>query len=306
VRGVIKTIPTIRALLVGLALALLGVLGAAMMDSHRDMREADRLAAVGRVSVALDKGTVEMSFERSLTQVGLSLPDPFGPPFSELLLQQRERSNAQLDGIASLLASLPREQAEAFRNALGEQRQAVADLRREADRALAKPMAERDPSAAIRIPDALKRTIVLLRETGDLLAPSEGTVPIAELSLAQIADAGWRIREFGGRERTYFAIAALTGAPIPAADLIEAKRDNIRVTDAQRLLVRSLDAGGARLPESVHAAAQAVMAQYFGSYQPVREDFLAQAVLPQPAYPLDFQSFFGKSSAALDTAVGLT
>jgi len=129
----LKTVPTIRILLAGLALALSTIALVASIGNYRAMQQADRLAAAGRVLVALDKGTVEMSFERSLTQVGLSLPDAFGPPFSDLLLEQRRKSDAQLDGIAALSAGLTPAQASALGAAIEEQRRAIGDLRRDAD-----------------------------------------------------------------------------------------------------------------------------------------------------------------------------
>lgn len=302
----LKTVPTIRILLAGLASALSTIALVASTGNYRAMQQADRLAAAGRVLVALDKGTVEMSFERSLTQVGLSLPDAFGPPFSDLLLEQRRKSDAQLDGIAALSAGLTPAQASALGAAIEEQRRAIGDLRRDADAALSVPAVERPADAGARIPEGLKRHILLLRETGELLAADDGMVPVRTVAMKSIADAGWRIREYGGRERTYFAIAALTGAPIPATDLVEARRDDYRVVEARRLLDRSLAKGGSELPGSVRDAARAVVSGYFGDYQQVRAAFIEQATQATPAYPLDFQAFFAQSSAALDTAVALT
>lgn len=302
----LKTVPTIRVLLVGLGTLLLAVALATLLGSYRAMGDADRLANAGRILVALDKGTVEMSFERSLTQVGLSLPDPFGPPFSDLLLQQRQRSDAQLDSIAGLLAGLPEAQSQDFRTALEDQRAAIAALRDEADAALAVPMAERPSDAGQRIPEGLKRGILTLRETGESLAPSDGALPVAALDIEALADAGWRIREYGGRERTYFAVAALSGAPISATDLVEARRDASRVIEARRLLERSLGRGGDRLPPAVREAADAVITGYFGPYQQVREAFIEQGGSEVPVYPLSFEDYFGQSTAALDTAVALT
>ena len=302
----LRTVPTIRALLVGLGGLLLAAAVAALVGSYHAMREADRLATAGRILVALDKGTVEMSFERSLTQVGLSLPDPFGPPFSDLLLQQRQRSDAQLDGIAAMLVELPALQAAAFRDQMEARRGVIAALRTEADAALAVGVAERQPGVGQRIPEGLKRGILDLRATGNLLDPVEGEVPATALALEGLADAGWRIREYGGRERTYFAIAALTGSPIAATDLVEARRDNSRVTDARSLLAHSLARGADRVPVPVREAAAAVEAGYFGPYQQVREQFIAQGATEAPAYPLSFEDYFAQSSAALDTAVALT
>ncbi|MBE5313965.1 MAG: HAMP domain-containing protein [Xanthomonadales bacterium] len=302
----LNTVPTIRLILVGFFLALSGFALLELLDNYRAMKSAERLGTVGRVLVALDKGTIEMSFERSLTQVGLSLPDPFGPPFSDLLLQQRQRSDAQLDGIAPLLATLPPAKVAAAQTALVAHRTKIADLRRAADAALALPVDQRVPNVASTVPEGLKAEILLLREVGQKLASPDGSMPVMALSLASIADAGWRIREFGGRERTYLAIAALTGAPIPAASLIEARRDDAQAEQARRQLERVLDIDGKALPEGVREAADTMIATYFGSYAALKAAFLGQAEQPTPAYPLGFEDYFAQSSAALDTAVSLT
>ncbi len=302
----LKTVPTIRWVLVGLSLSLILAGSFFVIDNLRAMREADRLAAAWEVRTVLDKGTVEMSFERSLTQVGLSLPDPFGPPFSDLRLEQRRLSDAQLERIPDLLKRLPLSTADAVRVALDEHRKAIAAVRDEADRALALPQDQRDADVGKRLPEELKRQIVLLREVGELLSSTEGEVPVKAMFLSDLAAAGWRIREYGGRERTYFAIAALTGAPISEGDLVEAKRDNSRTIEAERLLRLSLQRSAGELPTKVATAAQSVLDQYFGQYQKTREAFLAAAASPQPTYPQDFNAYFSESTEALETAVALT
>jgi methyl-accepting chemotaxis protein len=302
----LNTVPTIRLILVGFFLALGGFAAVELIENYRAMKSAERLGTVGRVLVALDKGTIEMSFERSLTQVGLSLPDPFGPPFSDLLLQQRQRSDAQLDGIAPLLATLPPAKVEAAQAALASHRAKIADLRRAADAALALPITERAPNVGAIVPEGLKAEILLLREVGQKLAAPDGSMPVMALALASIADAGWRIREYGGRERTYLAVAALTGAPIPAAALIEARRDDAQAEQARRQLERVLDIDGKALPQGVREAADAMSTTYFGSYAALKASFLREAEQPTPNYPLGFEDYFAQSSAALDTAVSLT
>ena len=302
----LNTVPTIRLILVGFFVTLTGFALVELVENFRAMQKAERLGTVGRVLVALDKGTIEMSFERSLTQVGLSLPDPFGPPFSDLLLQQRQRSDAELDSIAPLLATLPPAKVEAMQAALSAHRAQIAALRVDADAALALPAAQRASDVGARVPDGLKAEILLLRDVGQTLAAPDGTMPVMALALGSIADAGWRVREFGGRERTYLAVAALTGAPIPAEALVEARRDDALVAQARRQLERVLEIDGKALPDAVREAANAMLGTYFGSYAALKADFLAQAEQPAPVYPLDFDGYFAQSSAALDTAVTLT
>lgn len=302
----LNTIPTIRFLLVGFFIALMGFALVVLVSNFRAMQSAERLATVGRVLVALDKGTIEMSFERSLTQVGLSLPEPFGPPFSDLLIQQRQYSDTHLDSIVPMLAKLPQAKVEHMEAALAGHRAQIVELRGKADAALAIAGIERPSAVAVEVPEGLKREIILLREVGEKLAAPNGSMPVTALALGSIADAGWRIREFGGRERTYLAIAALTKDPIPSETLADAHRDNELTTRAQRQLQRILDLDGKQLPDAVRSAAETTLAAYFGTYAELRTAFLAEAKKALPAYPLDFDAFFAQSSSALDSAVALT
>lgn len=219
----LSTATTIRAVLAVFLVALAGFSLRGAVDSYQAMRDADRSAHAARVLATLDKGTVEMSFERSLTQVGLALPDAFGPPFSELLADQRRKADENLELIGPMLAELPESSRAPFKNAFDRHRATVDALRREADAALGVAAVDRPAGAVVRVPAALKEAILLLRESGQLLAVPGAALPSEALALSALMDAGWRTREFGGRERTYIAIAALTGNPIAPEALAEAR-----------------------------------------------------------------------------------
>ena len=302
----LSTATTIRAVLAVFLVALAGFSIRGAVDSFRAMQDAERSANAARVLAALDKGTVEMSFERSLTQVGLALPDAFGPPFSDLLAEQRRKANEHLDRIDPLLSTVPDESRAAFKDLLDRHREAVEALRREADAALGVAADARALGVAETIPTALKQEILLLRESGQKLAVPGADIPSEAMALASLVDAGWRSREFGGRERTYLAIAALTGSAIAPEALAEARLNADIATESKRRIERLLAIQGDGLPEAVKASASKVLDSYFGSYDTLRRGFLEEASKPTPAYPLGFDEYFAASSAALDTAVELT
>ena len=302
----LSTATTIRAVLAVFLLALAGFSSRGALESFEAMKDAEHSANAARVLAALDKGTVEMSFERSLTQVGLALPDPFGPPFSDLLAEQRRKANEHLDRIDPLLSTVPDESRAAFEGLLDRHREAVEALRRKADAALDVPAGARAQGVAETLPTALKQEILLLRESGQKLAVAGADVPSEAIALASLVDAGWRTREFGGRERTYLAIAALTGSAIPPKDLAEARLNADMAAESKRRIERLLAIQGDTLPDEVKASASKVLEVYFGSYDTLRSSFLDEATKPTPAYPLGFDAYFAESSAALDTAVELT
>jgi len=301
-----SAITTIRAVLAVFLLALVGLAIRGAVDSFQSMQDAERSADAARVLASLDKGTVEMSFERSLTQVGLSLPARFGPPFSDLLSEQRRKANEHLDRIEPILAPLPEANRTAFQTALETHRRNVDTLRREADAALAVTAEERAAGIAERIPTALKQEILLLRETGQQLVVADAELPSDALALSALVDAGWRTREFGGRERTYLALAALTGRALAPEALAEARLNADIAAESKRRLERLLAAPQNALPETVKAAASTVLERYFGEYDTLRLAFLAEATEESPAYPMDFDGYFAASSEALETAVELT
>ncbi len=302
----LSTAAILRAVVVffSVVLAAFAVHGAWV--GQNAMREAEQSANAARILAALDKGTVEMSFERSLTQVGLALPGAFGPPFSDLLAEQRRKANEHLDRIEPMLDRLPDASGQAFREALDLHRETVEALRRDADAALAVDATARAAGVATSIPLALKQEVLLLRETGQMLAIPGGILPSEALALSSLVDAGWRAREFGGRERTYLAIAALTGKPIAPEAMAEARLNADIAFESRRKLERTLAIQGDALPANVRAAATRVLDTYFGSYDELRRRFLEEAAKPVPAYPMGFDDYFATSSAALDTTVQLT
>jgi hypothetical protein len=111
----------------------------------------------------------------------------------------------------------------------------------------------------------------------------------------------WIIREYGGRERTYFAIATALGNPISVGNIPEMHESHGRVLQSWGLS-QSL-AKRADLAPAVAEALERLRKLYFEDYEGLRRQLYAAA--ENAAYPVDFETYFARSSEALDAAVML-
>jgi methyl-accepting chemotaxis protein len=280
------------------ALLVVGTAGYAIMSEYQRLLAS---RAVGNSVTAislLNKATVEISFERSLSQVGLALPDRFPDRFRDLLVEQRRKSDELFARLEEILRERDLLNEEAFASQLARERSRLAELRRAIDPDLALSKANRSAQGASRI-EALKATVVAFKDLGDLIRPDAVGLPNEVASHDLLMQRAWIIREYGGRERTYFAIATALGAPVPTANLPEMHESNGRVLQAWSL-TESLLKRETIAPE-VKTAVEAVRQQYFDVYGDLRERMYAAA--GSASYPVDFENYFAQSSQALETAV---
>src|SRR6056297_3907366 len=126
-----------RSSLLFTGLVGLAVLVAAGFVIGQEMRRLSSATQTGNAVTALsylNKATIEISLERSLSQVGLALPGPFPARFQNALDEQRRRSEALFAQLEAHLdaVELPRE-AELV-EALRQHRQSLGDPRRSGSR----------------------------------------------------------------------------------------------------------------------------------------------------------------------------
>ncbi|MBU6374305.1 MAG: HAMP domain-containing protein [Alphaproteobacteria bacterium] len=250
----------------------------------------------------LTRSTIAMSLERSITQVGLSLPSALPSEFRTLLDAQRGKVDDGLRALADRTEQAGRlPQQAAFEARLVALRGDLAALRAEADADLGRTMAARSAGAA-DLPDRFKAHIERWQSASLLLESDDAAAPPAAAIEARLQDLSWEIREFAGRDRTYLAIAAANGAPVPAAQL----REMVVLDTAARRAwdqVSTLMSTGIEVSPELKAATAAVGDETFGSYADVRTRMIAGA--QTAAYPLTFPEFFSTSSAALDRVEAL-
>ena len=270
-----------------------------------DQRSAtEQLVQTGQATNWVNQATIELSLERSVMQVTLNLPDPIQPAFRRIIDEQRRLSGERFDVVADAVrANAGLRRGSEFTGSLAELRAEIDDIRQEADRLLALPRADRPDGAVDALPRRMKALIEDFAQLPIALRSETSRIPSAVLSLKEIQHNAWAIREYGGRERTYLAIAAATGTPIDAQTRQEMAALHARAEGA----MTSLDilSGHAGLPDQVLTQVRQVASVYFGTYRGLREDMMAASDAARP-YPVDFQTFFVDSTAALDTAVELS
>ena len=269
-----------------------------------DRREALALQAASDVLTSLSRATIELSLERSVSQVMMERPGPAEPVFLQMIAEQRRRADV---GLAAAIGLAPALQAtrlgDAFVTEVARLRAALGPVRAAFDREIKLPAAQRDPAQVDALPRDLKELVASFQSQRHPLRGPGFALPTEIAMLEAVRDQAWQIREYGGRERTYLAIAAANGSAIGAARLAEmsvlARRAEDGWTD-----ITGLARHGSLQPEMVQAL-RAVEQGYFGSYARLRAAMLAQAGAAAPAYPVTFDAFFAASSEALHAVEGV-
>ncbi|MBY0362385.1 MAG: methyl-accepting chemotaxis protein, partial [Phreatobacter sp.] len=292
-----------------ISLALCAVLGvtvvafaaAGVWQEYNRLRASERAARSVEAMALLTRGLVELSFERSLTQVGLALDDPFPEQFANLRRTQRDKAEElfrQLD--AHLAAHDFATNRQEFNQRMNALRREVAEIRVQADRDLVLPKSRRTANAG-QLVDGLKRSISEMFANADRLRVDSRYLTAEIIAHDLLMQRAWVVREYGGRERTFFAIAALTRAPLTQAAIIEMAASHGRVLQSWELSQLALQRP--LIAAQVKDSAARLGANYFGAYERIRQAMYAAGA--DGAYPQDFNTYFTASSAALDDATAL-
>ena len=128
-------------------------------------------------------------------------------------------------------------------------------------------------------------------------------MPSIVQTLKTIQRRAWEVREFGGQERTYFAIATATGDPIDPTVRSEMAALHKRAVFALDALAVEREYAG--LSEGIARDTDIVREFYTSRYGDVRRAILDASDVGTD-YPIDFQGFFTLSSEALGLAVSLS
>ena len=297
--------------LVFAALALAAILKSAhggwqAQQAHQDTQAMRALS--GAFTAYMD-ATVAMSLERSVVQVALALDDPIPGPFREIVEAQRAMgADGMADALARAQTIADLRTARGFTEGLRERLAAIKALRAEIDGQLALPLADRDPARVKALPFELKAQIGGLRAHAELLRADTGAGSSVADALRTIQVQAWEGREYGGRARTYFAIATLRQAPISAEDRLVIALDGERADLAWAALRNAAAAIDA--PPALVEGMATVGRAYYDVYAPLiaRIEQASQATPAgaTPDYGISFEDFFATSNAALDAFAALS
>jgi len=292
------TIKRASLLLTGTIATAVALIGAYSVATEYDRMETSQQVgyAVKAIST-LNAATIEMSFERSIMQVGLALPTVLPADFNKLLQEQRKKSDALFTQLDEIMKDGNLRGEAAFTEALRTKRAVVTAIRQTIDPDLTRSEAERNEKDGRQIV-RLKDTIAEMSELASYIRPDTDQIPSRMLAHDLVMQRSWVIREYGGRERTYFAIATALGRPLSASDLAEMNESHGRVLQSWGLLSRM---NRNHLDPAVASAIADLERIYFTDYKQLRESLKAASASGK--YPVDFATTFARSSAALDAAV---
>lgn len=275
----------------------------AVFDSANDYLTVQSLETLASSSAMWKDATVALSLERSVTQVALSLSEPAPNAFLDLIRDQRQLADRQFSQARTALQEfngLPTkpEFTTQSRAALGN----VERLRQEVDKLLSLPKEARDLTRVKQLPFELKENISELKSLARLLVIENSLTSNTAFALVSIQNLAWEVREFGGRARTYYAIATLNNAAVPSDLRAFIQADSARAASAWSSLQKEARISMAEGPflESIEVTGK----NYFGDYLDLLSRLDAamegQADDATVNYPLTFEAFFDQSNAALD------
>ncbi len=282
----------------------LGLSGKATFEAWETRQTAYELEHASDSADKLAQATVRLSLERSLSQLALSFDGPVSPELRQRLNDVRAASDPLFDDAMRLARDLQvTTEVDAFNRAVSDARQNIANLRKEIDGLIARPIAERSAQRIAEIPTAFKASVLDLQASRLLLRGPGHAMDTLVTALEAVKERAWHLREFGGRDRTYLAIAVARKEPILSVRMVEMGELYRRAREAwvEVSHLASFD----DLPASVKQAIGEVDSQFFQSYNSLRAQIVAEAAKDKPSYPIDFAAFIARSDAALASVEGL-
>ncbi|MEM7620688.1 MAG: methyl-accepting chemotaxis protein [Pseudomonadota bacterium] len=282
-----------------IASALLTYLIIGQWHDLRNLRVASQ--AVKIVS-AMSSATIELSLERSLSQVALNLDDPIAPKISTMIKKQRETSNELFKNSREiLLSSQLISNRTNFAKRLDQYLSEISALRKRVDQQLAIRIDKRIPKLIKNLPIEIKAAVLRLDKLLYDIRVLKDAAPADILKTDEVIQRAWAIREYGGRERTLFAIATARNEPLQRADLIYMNKNNGIAVHAWEYLKFSKDS--ALLAQPVREAIKTLGKSYFSEYEVLRAQLFDKS--EKGSYNVDFNTLFNRSEKALQTAISL-
>ena len=298
-----------------LAIALLTIgtfagfkFAAALFASWNDFQQVRSMHVSSEANADWSAGTVALSLERSVTQVALSLDDPIPANLRGLIDQQRALASKLFESaITAVEDGTQTEATAAFLSAARESFSDIDKLRNQFDSLLSKPGAERPKKEAKQLPFELKNVIAGMKSSGVLLTPPNDVSSDVSTALSAVLDRGWEVREYGGRARTYYAIATLNNRTVPTELLALIQADSDRAHNAHVYLTKTVV--NAKVPNVIVDQVEIGSKLYFQDYVALVANLQAAseaAAGGTPSYPVGFPEFFDRSNEALDHYANLS
>ncbi len=263
-------------------------------------RDAARQAEITSSAARLGTALIELSLERSLVQVTLSLPTPLSEQHRRMIEGQRRlAAEGFRDGLANL-RRLDTPEANALAGYIEQRLAALDAMRRQADALLALPRTARDGTFVGRWASEVPALISAIEARRGHVRRADDKLPNATRLTEQVQHLAWAVREYGGRDRTYLAIAMALNEPIPPAAL--ARMEAFTSATGRRLMELEAVASAPSLPPRLVQGIEQLRQQWNG-YMDLRRQLMASA---PNARIMSFDAYFAESARVLEIATELS
>jgi len=280
----------------GILLGIISIFGFYLVASsfgsyYSKKKNLDSLGAIRTLML----GTIELSLERSVSQVCLNYKDPAPDVFRNLIQKQRNLGTPKIREVIQITDD-PK-----IKKHLNEILSRLERIRGEVDKNLAVPATDRDKIFVEKFHIAFPEIVEdAMAARGLYNLGMEEKDPLVE-SIASLQDLAWEIREFGGRERTYLAIALLNQREFSQEVLGRMETLDTRAHSAHRKI--ELLASDAQIPSEIKQEVSKLNTIYFSKYVPYKESLKTD--IARGNFSQSFDSFFKFSSESLDAPENL-
>jgi len=268
----------------------------------RALRSLEGAAQAVNTLSSLSEATIELSLERSLTQVALNLDTPINSEIKSMVDRQRDLSRKLFAEARERLLSVSAldnraELARQLDNSLDQ----MTELRTRADALFGVGIQDRNAAAIHDVPAEIKNLVARLDALGGSMRDLIRNAPANMVATDQVIQNAWAVREFGGRERTLFAIATARREPISRDDIAYMNRNHGLASYAWKRLEAVKESPF--LSQEVRDHIGKLETAYFETYETLRGQLFSAS--QTGLYPIDFKSLFDRSESALQVAVTL-
>ena len=265
--------------------------------------QAEQIQEAARLRQLLGDATVELSMERALTQVVMTLRQPITDELRARLDSQRIRLDEAVSKLrAAALEATRIQSAGEFLVGLDEAVRKVSELRQEVDAEAPKTAFRRNKDRARLLAPEFKSLTRTLFDHGARLDVRDAAVPSGVLHGFALQKLGWEVREYASQDQTFFLIASADRSPMDAVTVSEAEMSFGKAEEVWHVVRLYLSGPEAKAAE--RDIAEVLQAQLFGSYRTLRAEMLAAAATG--SFPLAFDAFYEQSGRLLEPALRLS
>ncbi|HYF56145.1 MAG TPA: methyl-accepting chemotaxis protein [Salinarimonas sp.] len=285
------------------AALLAGILAMNFERERVALRHAAAIQDSARLRALVGEASAQLSRERMLSEVALTLREPVTPALRALIDEQRPRVDAAAGSLrAAVAASGHLAGRDAFAAELDRLIGALATLRGEVDAEAPKTAFRRSKERARLIAPELAVLTRALFDLGALAEVREAIVPSRVVHGLAIQRLGWEMREYASRDQTFFLVASAMRAPM----------DVVTVQDAEARFERAAEAWNSAALHLKHSEATAgqraigavLQEQLFGRYRTLRGEMLEASATG--SFPQGFDAFLAESARLLQPAIALS